>query len=53
MMNIQMECKHCGQVRPADMDQMMSLLIDTAHNQSVYAGFFCEDCAEELLEEDD
>ncbi|QGG47405.1 hypothetical protein FTV88_1258 [Heliorestis convoluta] len=51
-MDIQMECKNCGQARLADLDEMIRILIDTSKNKSVYAGFFCKDCADELLDED-
>lgn len=51
-MDIQMECKNCGQVRSGNLDEMIRVLMDTAENDSVYAGFFCQDCADELLDED-
>lgn len=51
-MDIQMECKNCGQVRLADLDEMIRILMETAENASVYSGFFCQDCADELLDED-
>jgi hypothetical protein len=51
-MDIQMECKNCGQVRLANLDEMIRVLIDTCDNDSVYAGFFCQDCADELLDDD-
>lgn len=51
-MDIQMECKNCGQVRFADLEKIIKILIDTVEDDSVYAGFFCQDCADELLDED-
>ncbi len=51
-MDIKMECKNCGQVRLADLDEMIKVLIDTCDNDSIYAGFFCQDCADELLDDD-
>jgi putative DNA primase/helicase len=35
-MDIQMECKNCGQVRLANLDEMIRVLIDTCDNDSVY-----------------
>lgn len=51
-MDIQMECKNCGQVRLANLDEMIRVLIETCDNDSLYAGFFCQDCADELLDDD-
>ena len=51
-MDIKMECKNCRQVRLADLDEMIKVLIETYDSDSNYAGFFCQDCAEELLDED-
>lgn len=50
-MDIQMECRNCGQVKFADLDEMIEVLIETCDNDSVYAGFFCKDCADDLLDD--
>jgi hypothetical protein len=51
-MDIQMECKNCGQVRFANLEEMIRILIETVEDDSVYGGFFCQDCSDELLDDD-
>lgn len=51
-MDIKMECKNCGEMRIAKLEGMIKAFIETVEADSVYAGFFCQDCAEELLGDD-
>lgn len=52
-MQIQMECKNCGKHCVADLGNFISTLIDTAEMDSVYSGYFCSECAEDLFEDED
>ena len=52
-MQIQMECKNCGKLCVTDLGNFISTLIDTAEMDSVYSGYFCIECAEELFEDED
>jgi DNA-directed RNA polymerase subunit RPC12/RpoP len=52
-MQIQLECKNCGKLCVTDLGYFISTLIDTAEMDSVYSGYFCSECAEELFEDED
>jgi hypothetical protein len=52
-MQIQMECKNCGQLCVTDLGFIISTIIDTAESDSVYAGYFCRECADELFDDED
>lgn len=52
-MQIQMECKNCGKLSVTDLGNFISTLIDTAEMDSVYSGYFCCDCAEDLFDDED
>ncbi len=52
-MQIQMECKNCGKLCVTDLGNFISTLIDTAEMDSVYSGYFCSECAEDLFEDED
>lgn len=51
-MDIKMECRNCGQMRIASLEEMIKVLIETVEADSVYAGFFCRECADEILGDD-
>lgn len=52
-MQIQIECRNCGQLCEADFGFVISAMIDTIEADSVYAGYFCRECADELFDEED
>ena len=51
-MDIKMECRNCGQMRIANLEEIIKVLIETVEADSVYAGFFCRECADEILGDD-
>ena len=50
-MDIQIECKHCGKVHLTKLYEIFKVLIETCENSSIYAGFLCYVCADELTED--
>lgn len=50
-MDIQIECKHCGKVHLTKLKEIIKVLIETCENDSIYAGFLCNVCADELTED--
>ncbi len=52
-MQIQMECKNCGQMCVTDLGIVVAAMIDTIDNDSVYGGYFCRECAEDMFDEED
>jgi len=51
-MDIKVECKSCGQMRITKLEGMIKSLLETVAADSVYAGFFCKECADEILGDD-
>ena len=50
-MDIKIECKNCSKVLKADLDGIIKALHDSVEKDSIYGGFLCKDCADELLDE--
>lgn len=51
-MDIKMECKNCGEMRITKLEETIKAFIETVEADSVYAGFLCQDCADEILGDD-
>lgn len=50
-MDIQIECNNCGFVAVIDVAGVFKSMLESIENDSVYAGFLCENCADEILDE--
>lgn len=51
-MDIKIECKNCGEYRLVDVNRIIKSMHDSIDNDSIYAGFLCKTCADELFDED-
>jgi len=51
-MDIQIECKNCGHIATIDVNVLIQAMLESIEKDSIYAGFLCKECAEELIEED-
>lgn len=52
-MQIQIECRKCGKLCVTDLGPVMAAMIDASNSDSVYGGYFCKECADELLAEEE
>ena len=50
-MKMKIECGKCGIVLEAEVDGIISTMLECAERDSIYGGFCCEDCAEKLDDE--
>mgnify|MGYP003591550423 FL=1 len=50
-MKILIECAHCSNVITADVDGIIRTLLECAERESIYGGFCCQKCAEEMDDE--
>ena len=41
-------CTNCGNLVEAEVDGIIRTMLDCAEQESIYCGFFCQDCAEEM-----
>jgi len=51
-MDIKIECKNCDHVATVDVNGLIKSMHDSIDNDSIYAGFLCKKCADELFDED-
>ena len=50
-MRMLIECAQCGIVLEAEVDGIIRTMLDCAERESIYGGFCCEDCADEMDDE--
>lgn len=50
-MDIKIECKNCDHVATVDVNGLIKSMHDSIDNDSIYAGFLCKKCADELFDE--
>ena len=50
-MRMLIECTQCGIVLEAEVDRIIRTMLDCAERESIYGGFCCEDCADEMDDE--
>lgn len=50
-MRVTIECGNCGKLIDADVIGIIETLIACAKHNSIYGGFLCEGCGEQLDEE--
>ena len=44
-------CAQCGIVLEAEVDRIIRTLLECAERESIYGGFCCEECADEMDDE--
>lgn len=50
-MKMKIECNKCGKVLEAEIDGIIRTMLECAERDSIYGGFCCEDCAEDMDDE--
>ena len=50
-MKMKIECNKCRKVLEAEIDGIIRTMLECAERDSIYGGFCCEDCAEDMDDE--
>lgn len=47
-MFVSIECNQCGKVMNTNVSEVIKCILDCVDNKSIYSGFLCSECAEEV-----